>query len=529
MNRKTTFLRWLMLFAAGLFVLNTTTYAQNREIGGDVTTSSMYTAGTTSDLDFTISAYSPDWEYIDEFSLVFPAGVTINSATQIDDEDGVIVGQTISWDTYFDPEDGDVDFSVNVTVDVAFTGNMNINWDIQGDIWGDPPHSDAGTVVVPAASPRLEVAPLVLDLGNRPINSWTEPAYFTLTNTGTGSLTVNNVELDAPDFFAVVGDFPITLAAGESAQVGVSATGDATPGLLTGDFVAQWGASRAVVVTEFTANAYTPLSGDVVENADLMPLVPASPSHFSSPSSREFNGFYKNYILPNDVGSAADDNDAVIKLEPATDMLYSANVTAGTANFAIYAEDFNGEGGPMANNALAQAVDNLNNFELFAGTYYMVGSSLGDWSASVSVTAMPAPDAVTNIAPLDGALNITNGSDLEWSFGANTLEYQVILGTTYPPATVVVDWTSELAEAYTLVNTQPNLQYFWQVNVRNNSGATTGPIWGFTTTLTPPSNLTGNAEVHEGEDVVLTWESPVNRSFLGYNVYRDGVIQNGAM
>jgi len=528
MNRKTTFLRWLMLFAAGLFILNTTTYAQNREIGGDVTTSSMYTAGATSDLDFTISAYSPDWEYIDEFSLVFPAGVTINSATQIDFEDAVIAGQTISWDTYFDPENGDVDFSVNVTVDAAFTGNMNINWNIQGDVWGDPPHSDAGTVVVPSASPRLEVDPLVLNLGDRPINSWTEPAYFTLTNSGTGSLTVNNVELDAPDFFSVVGDFPITLAAGESAQVGVSATGDAAPGVLSGDFVAQWGASRAVVVTEFTANAYTPIDEDVVETAAELIIAPliAGPTSLPMASNREDGGIYKNYVLPNDVGSGPNDNDYVYLLQPATDVLLDLFVTAGTANFAIYAADFGGEEGPMATNALVQGVDNINGFELFAGSYYMVGSSLNTWSGGINVTAMPAPDAVVYTAPLDGAVDIINGSDLEWTFGANTLEYQVILGTTYPPATVVVPWTSNLSESYTLVNTQPNLQYFWQVNVRNSNGTTPGSIWGFTTTLTPPSNLAGNAEVYEGEDVVLTWESPVDRSFLGYNVYRDGVMQN---
>jgi len=83
---------------------------------------------------------------------------------------------------------------------------------------------------------------------------------------------------------------------------------------------------------------------------------------------------------------------------------------------------------------------------------------------------------------------------------------------------------------YTLANLQPNLQYFWQVNTRNNNGTTLNPeIWGFTTTLSPPTGLSGNAEVYEGEDVILTWESPVNRAFLGYNIFRDGVQLNTAM
>jgi hypothetical protein len=555
MNRKTTFLRWLGSFMVGAILLfgSSQLMAQdgNRDITGSEITaqSSFYTAGATNVvLDFTTYMVPPDGafgEWVGDVEMDFPAGVTVTSASIMENAgqtnwlnydgqtgDGALVTWSApAYGNYL--QDGDVcPFTVTVDIDAGFTGNMNIGWSIIGEVYGDAPHTTTGTVNISEAAPRLEISPLVLDLGDRPINSWTEPAYFTLENTGVGALTVNNAEIAAADFFAVHGDFPVTLETGESVMVGISATGDATPGMLMGDFVAQWGAGREVAVAEFMANAYTPQAGDVVENALDIPVVPAPAATpiVMGESSRAYNGFYKNYILPNDLGSSATDADEVFKLEPATDVLISFTTTLGTINWAIYSEDFNGEGGPMSNNALVQGVDNITDFELFTGTYYVVASYLnGPVGATFDVTAMPAPDAATYVAPADGAIDITNGMDLEWTFGANTLEYQVVLGTTYPPATVVVDWTDDLATAYELANLEPNLQYFWQVNTRNNSFTTPGDIWGFTTTLTPPSDLTGNAEVYEGEDVVLTWESPVDRAFLGYNVYRDGVMQNAAM
>ena len=81
MLKKLTFQRWLLLIVAGLFFLNTSAFSQNREIAGSVTSSSLYEAGTTMDLNFTVTVSSPDWEWLEELTLVFPADVTINSAS----------------------------------------------------------------------------------------------------------------------------------------------------------------------------------------------------------------------------------------------------------------------------------------------------------------------------------------------------------------------------------------------------------------------------------------------------------------
>ncbi|MBG0782686.1 MAG: carboxypeptidase regulatory-like domain-containing protein, partial [Bacteroidales bacterium] len=546
MNRKTTFLRWLGSFMVGAILLSgagLNAYAQQASRKAPVDPSTLVeipavkqNAGTfdpanraaqnidiTLDVDFWPGEASWNlWSY-DQSAYYYASDQTFTTPNQIVNVTLGLEPGDYSIDVFDSYGDGGIGGTVKQGLVTLVT-------------WDNYDYTNFGefnfTVFEP--QPRVDVTPLVLDLGDRPINSWTEPAYFTVQNTGVGPVTINNAEIAAADFFGVAAPaFPIVLEEGESVEIGITATGDAAPGLLEGDFVVQWGAGREVTVTEFMANAYTPQAGDVVENAMDLPVVPAPAATpiVMGESSRAYNGFYKNYILPNDLGSSATDADEVYKLEPATDVLISFTATSGTINFAIYSEDFNGEDGPMANNALVQGVDDITDFELFAGTYYMVLSYLDGTgiSASYAVTAMPAPDAATYVAPADGAIDITNGMDLEWTFGANTLEYQVVLGTTYPPATVVVDWTGELAEAYTLVNTQPNLQYFWQVNVRNNSFTTPGDIWGFTTTLTPPTGLTGNAEVYEGEDVVLTWESPVDRAFLGYNVYKDGYQQNASM
>ncbi|NTW26420.1 MAG: hypothetical protein HGA37_17105, partial [Lentimicrobium sp.] len=146
---------------------------------------------------------------------------------------------------------------------------------------------------------------------------------------------------------------------------------------------------------------------------------------------------------------------------------------------------------------------------------------------------MPLPVAATYIAPADGAVNINNGMSASWTFGAYTDEYQLILGTTYPPSTVVVPFTSNLATSAVLSGLQPNLQYFWQVNSRNTSGTTFGPVWGFTTTIDVPTGLTASV-VDLGPTVPtvavnLSWTGDNSRAFLGYNVYRNGVKLNATL
>jgi hypothetical protein len=108
------------------------------------------------------------------------------------------------------------------------------------------------------------------------------------------------------------------------------------------------------------------------------------------------------------------------------------------------------------------------------------GTTLGPiWSFTTALA--PTPDPVNNITPMNGAINIDNGMALHWAFGANTSEYQLLMGTSYPPSVVFVPYTSNLATTYTLFGLEYNKTYYWQVNAKNSVGTTPGPIWSFTT------------------------------------------------
>ncbi|MBW6492190.1 MAG: carboxypeptidase regulatory-like domain-containing protein, partial [Lentimicrobium sp.] len=539
------------------------------------------------------------------------------------------------------------------------------------------------------AQASLTITPQVLNLGDRPIGAWMEPLTVTLENTSPVTLFITNIETDNPEAFGLDLPFlPLTIAAGATADFGVFLQSNVPAGNVTGQIAILFDGSRNVVFAPVSANAYTPVEGDVYEDPFLVAGFPVNLSGVSTA------GFVNNYTL---AGPVTDGFDAVYSFSLASDQLVSVNLTAANAKMAIYEADFAPNDGPRAGNEIYAAEGVATNLEMFAGDYFLVVSTTGaTFDLNITAVAMPSADAAVYVAPADGATDIINGMELEWTFGANTLEYQVILGTTYPPANVVVDWTSAITEtlsplegtwkvanepgsfgvgpvqgdmswwsipagelaaracffddkyvfnadgsfqnvmdgltflepwqggwyncgtpvaphdgsadatydynasagtitlngvgaylgipkvynggelsnpnnapssitylasftdggntmildisigggwwrykmvkeasvpgAYTLANLQPNLQYFWQVNTRNNNGTTINPeIWGFTTTLNPPTGLNGNAEVYEGEDVVLSWESPVNRAFLGYNVYRDGVMINSTM
>ncbi|HKM94388.1 MAG TPA: T9SS type A sorting domain-containing protein [Prolixibacteraceae bacterium] len=141
------------------------------------------------------------------------------------------------------------------------------------------------------------------------------------------------------------------------------------------------------------------------------------------------------------------------------------------------------------------------------------------WANNESECGMPAPVAVSNIAPLNGATNIENGLLLDWKFGANTSQYELVLGTTNPPTTEVVSYTSTLATSYVLNNLEQNKKYYWQVNAKNTTGTTPGPVWSFTTSSTPTpapvavSNiapLNGATNIENG--MLLNWKFGANTS-----------------
>ncbi|MBR6774759.1 MAG: hypothetical protein IKM23_03500, partial [Bacteroidales bacterium] len=164
-----------------------------------------------------------------------------------------------------------------------------------------------------------------------------------------------------------------------------------------------------------------------------------------------------------------------------------------------------------------------------AGKYYVAASATEDFTLNVNAETIPVPEKPYNPSPVDFAQDVTDPS-LSWTFGAYTVEYQVLFGTSFPPTEVFVDWTDNLQIGHVIRDLYNNTNYFWQVNVRNTSGTTYGDVWGFTTTLNVPQDLAVvNANIYEGESAIVSWEAVADRSYRGYNVYVNGEKYNDAL
>ena len=160
-----------------------------------------------------------------------------------------------------------------------------------------------------------------------------------------------------------------------------------------------------------------------------------------------------------------------------------------------------------------------------AGTYYVVAT--GD-VLHMAIDAVPVPEPAIIWAPYDGETNVTAPYLAEWTLGDYTTEMQVLVGTQYPPQTILIDWTDYLVESAFIMDLEPNQSYFMQVNARNAAGTTMGEIIAFTTPIDGVTGLeVADDELYPGDAALLTWDA--NRSFKGYNVYVDGVKWNESL
>ena len=116
-----------------------------------------YQPGTTFNIGLTITNNSNDEEWLDEASLDFPSGVTVNSSThfvggsygRLETNNQTGDGVTVTWTDqnggFGNVAGGESAVgTVNITVDNSFSGNMNLNWILSGDVYGGLPHDLSG-------------------------------------------------------------------------------------------------------------------------------------------------------------------------------------------------------------------------------------------------------------------------------------------------------------------------------------------------------------------------------------------------
>ena len=362
----------------------------------------------------------------------------------------------------------------------------------------------------------ITIDPKEIDLGYRPNNAWMEPYEITVGTKG-NPLTVHAVDVSDPYFELTDIELPATITITKPITLGLS------HGVGQGEKEGQIGISldmaRTLEFIDVKATGYNPIVSDVWEMAEPITSYPFT-------ATPDLINIYNNYRLP---GDSEDGKDVVYELNFDRDVMLNANVVGTNGKIAVYAEDFNGKGGPAQDNVYVPAhqsnsksnisENSIEGLGLSAGKYYLVVSSTSDFTVNVDTENIPLPLKAYNPSPADFANNVYRPT-LSWSFGEYTVEYQVLFGSTFPPQEVLVDWTDELETSETVGDLYNNTQYFWQINARNSSGTTYGDIWGFTTELLIPQNLTAlNDKIYEGETATIVWEGVNNRSHLGYNVY----------
>jgi hypothetical protein len=105
----------------------------------------------------------------------------------------------------------------------------------------------------------------------------------------------------------------------------------------------------------------------------------------------------------------------------------------------------------------------------------------------IEVTPTSAPACATNITPANGATNVAAPYlTLSWNASAGASGYDVYIGTTNPPTSLV---TNTGSTSITLVGAAYSTTYYWYVVPRNSVGPATGctaNITSFTTMAPPP-------------------------------------------
>ncbi len=185
-----------------------------RSIAGSTLTldAADYVPGSTVDWTFTVYNASTDNEWLEDIYVTFPAGVTVNSATNFtiagetrylapDQTSGS--GITINW---YDAAGGfygviypdeTATATVNVTIGSGVSGSISLPYQIDGDIWGSEPHTLTGTLTLPQSIDPIDWLEVLPPNGSVPATqSENVTVYFSaigkLPGTYEAVITVNS-------------------------------------------------------------------------------------------------------------------------------------------------------------------------------------------------------------------------------------------------------------------------------------------------------------------------------------------------
>ena len=189
--------------------------------------------------------------------------------------------------------------------------------------------------IVPAAA-GVEV-PETIALGDVVLGEyWSEKTVK--ANVKAVNTTITNITVDN-SFFVLPAEIDYTAA---NLELAISYDRNAAAGVKEGNLIIAYADTTKFV--PMTANAYNAAAPDVFELAQEVEFTENAFAH-----TPDFANIHDNYILP---GETVDGNapDAAYEVEFTSDVLVSASVIGTNSKLAVYKSDFNGEGGPSANN-----------------------------------------------------------------------------------------------------------------------------------------------------------------------------------
>ncbi len=367
--------------------------------------------------------------------------------------------------------------------------------------------------ITPAGG-SVVVTPSTLDL-ERPNNAWMEPAYINVKNTNPDNMVVSTSFVTYTEMFdasTMISD--VELAYKEDVNVEIRPAAGAECTVEAAMIVTFDTAEKDAVPATINADFYTAVQPDVVEFAQTVNAGITDPQNFAP----DFTALHHNYNLPNAIAGG---KDAVYTFTLTTPKVFSA-YTTGNGHVALYDTVQ-----PKADNALMEAAS-FEDVILLPGTYYLIAESASEFDLYVQLEDFqPLTEAPILVAPTNGAMEVATAPTLAWTLPEGTVEYRLLVNTAYnlPEETsVVVDWTTELAESYTLAELYGATQYFWRVDARGADGTVMNSAkWGFTTTISAPTNLVADDyTIFEGDDVQLEWKGGVSTGFEGEITVSDG-------
>ena len=190
-----------------------------------------------------------------------------------------------------------------------------------------------------------------LNLGVRPIGAWMAPFEFVMYSEGP-VYQVNVLDFTPTDgLFSIVDqEMPYEVAPGADVDLLMSTNGTAA-GVVERQFVAITELVREAHIWPVVVEFYSPEVPDVWEKAcpDVPANVPYATAFIEKPELVHGTTLHNDYTLP--FPEVPEGYDAVYKLQYNKDVVLNARVSSGAdGKVALYAQDFNGEGGPMADN-----------------------------------------------------------------------------------------------------------------------------------------------------------------------------------